>query len=141
MEKYISKSVNETEKIAYEIAKTVPNGSVIELIGELGAGKTAFAKGFAKGLGVKDIITSPTFALLNSYNGDNGVKLNHFDLYRLEDVEELFLLGFEEILNSQNEISLVEWPQIAESIMPKHKTIITINKLSGTNREIKVEHI
>lgn len=139
MEKYLSNSVNETEKIAFNIAKSTPIGSVVELIGELGAGKTAFAKGFAKGLGIADTITSPTFALLNSYVGDNGIKLNHFDLYRLEDIEELFLLGFEEILNSKNEISLVEWPQIAESIMPKHKIVITISKLSSTEREIKVE--
>ena len=137
MEKYLSNSVNETEKIAFNIAKSTPIGSVVELIGELGAGKTAFAKG----LGIADTITSPTFALLNSYVGDNGIKLNHFDLYRLEDIEELFLLGFEEILNSKNEISLVEWPQIAESIMPKHKIVITISKLSSTEREIKVEHL
>ena len=141
MENYISNSVDETDKIAREIASKVPKGSVIELIGEMGAGKTAFAKGFAKGLNVKEVVTSPTFALLNTYDCGDGSKLYHFDLYRLEDIEELYLLGFEELFYPKNDICLIEWPQIAVDILPKHKMRITITKQDANRRKIEVENI
>ena len=137
MRKFITKSVDETEKLAFDLAKSINNGKVIELIGDLGAGKTAFAKGFAKGLGIEQPITSPTFALLNTYYG--RITLNHFDLYRLEDLDELYMLGFDEIFSDSNSISLIEWPQIAEEILPKNKMIITLNKVSETEREIIIE--
>ncbi len=138
MEKFISNSVEETEAIAGKIAKTTPLGTVIELIGDLGAGKTAFSKGFAKALGITSTVTSPTFALLNTYQGD-GVELNHFDLYRIEDEEELDLMGFQEIFYNNNAIHLVEWPQIAKNMLPQNRYVITINKIDDNSREIVLE--
>lgn len=138
MEKFISNSVEETDAIAQQIAKTTPLGTVVELIGDLGAGKTAFSKGFAKGLGITATVTSPTFVLLNTYEGD-GVELNHFDLYRIEDEEELDLMGFQEIFYNKNAIYLIEWPQIAEKLLPQNKFVITINKIDDNTREIILE--
>ena len=138
MEKFISNSVEETEAIAQKIAKITPLSTVIELIGDLGAGKTAFSKGFAKGLGITATITSPTFVLLNTYEGD-GVELNHFDLYRIEDEEELDLMGFQEIFYNKNAMYLVEWPQIAEKMLPQNRYVITINKIDDNSREIVLE--
>ncbi len=141
METYISNSVEQTKEIAFNIAKKTPVGTVIELVGEMGAGKTAFAQGFAKGLGISQQITSPTFALLNTYENELGQKLFHFDLYRLESIEELYLLGFEEIFNDKTAIVLVEWPQIALELMPKHRTKIEIIKTNETTREIRIENL
>ena len=138
MERFITNNVNETEKLAEEIAKKIQRGAVVELIGDLGAGKTAFSKGFARGLGINETITSPTFVLLNTYCG-NEIELNHFDLYRVEDEEELDLMGFKEIIYSKNAINLIEWPQIAERLLPQSKYIITINKIDDNTREIILE--
>lgn len=139
MKKFVTHSADETENFALNFAKTLSGGMVVELIGDLGAGKTVFAKGFAKGLGIGQPITSPTFALLNTYEGK--FLLNHFDLYRIEDMDELYVLGFEDIFNDSLAISLIEWPQIAESLLPKERFRITINKLSDNDREIIVEKI
>lgn len=140
MQKFVTNSENETENLAMEIAKSIPKGSVVELIGDLGAGKTAFSKGFAKGLGVKETVTSPTFALLNTYTGDD-VRLNHFDLYRVCDIEELDLMGFREVFFENDAISLIEWPQIASDYLPKSKHIITITKTGDNSREITWENV
>lgn len=138
MEKYITNNVKETEMLAEKIAKKIQRGTVVELIGDLGAGKTAFSKGFARGLGINVAVTSPTFVLLNTYQG-NGIELNHFDLYRIEDEEELNMMGFKEIFYNKNAISLIEWPQIAERLLPQSKYVITINKIDDNKREIVLE--
>ena len=139
MEKIITNSAEETQDFAFDYARNLSKGAVIELIGDLGAGKTAFAKGFAKGLGIEQAITSPTFSLLNTYNG--RLKLNHFDLYRIEDLEELYMLGFEEQFLDENAVNLIEWPQIAYDMLPKNRVRITITKLNENQREIKVENL
>ncbi len=138
MNKIISKNAEDTEKFAREIAKSIPLGTVVELIGDLGAGKTTFAKGFAKGLGVKGVVTSPTFTLLNTYQGD-GVVLNHFDLYRIDDEEELELMGVKEMFYDTDSINLIEWPQIARNLLPQKKYVIEINKIDDKTREIILE--
>lgn len=140
MQKIVTNSEKETEELASKIAKDIHTGAVVELIGDLGAGKTVFAKGFAKGLGISQTITSPTFALLNTYTGDK-IQLNHFDLYRVEDVEELVLMGFKEIFYSKDAISLIEWPQVAKDLLPQHRDIITIKKTGDFSREIVWEKI
>ena len=139
MEKILTNSAEETLNYAFNYALNLSNGVVIELIGDLGAGKTVFAKGFAKGLGIEQAITSPTFSLLNTYNG--RLKLNHFDLYRIEDLEEIYMLGFEEQFLDENAINLIEWPQIAYDLLPKNRVRITISKVNDNQREIKVENL
>lgn len=139
MEKIITKSFQETEKFAFNFAKAMDSGKCIELVGDLGAGKTTFAKGFAKGLGINSVILSPTFSLVNTYEG--RLKLNHFDLYRLSDFEELQLLGFDEIFADKNVVNLIEWPQIAYDILPKNRIRVEIYKRNENEREIVVTEL
>ncbi len=141
MECYISNNAQQTFEIAYNLAKNTKWGTNIELVGEMGVGKTVFAKGFAKGLGIDAPITSPTFALLNKYINNEGHILYHFDLYRLESIEELYLLGFEDIFYDANAISLIEWPQIAQDLLPKKRIRIEIDKSDDNTRNIKVEQL
>jgi tRNA threonylcarbamoyladenosine biosynthesis protein TsaE len=111
------------------------------LTGGLGAGKTVFAKGFAKGLNVSDHVVSPTFNILNIYSG--RLNFYHFDLYRLEDCDELFNLGFDEYIYG-NGVCLIEWPdKLKDSLKGARYTAISINKdlnLGENYRKITVEN-
>lgn len=135
----ITSSANETMDFACELAKTIKAPKIIVLSGDLGAGKTTFTKGFAKGLGIKEIITSPTFTLLNEYEGRE--KMYHFDMYRLSSKEEAYELGFEDYFNKNDGVVLVEWAENVEGLFSPPYTKITLNKLSNTKREIKIEEI
>lgn len=111
IKKYISKSEKQTREIAADFLKKIKPGETIGLTGELGAGKTVFVKGLAKALGIKEIITSPTFVILKTYpaklHGKN-IKLHHFDFYRLQNPD---LSEFNEYLGQPNSIAVVEWPE------------------------------
>ncbi len=111
----VSNSVDETEQIAADLAVSLPAGSVVAFKGDLGAGKTAFVRGLARGLGVRDRVTSPTFTIVNEYEGESCV-LFHFDLYRLNDAEELFDIGWEDYL-ARNGICAVEWSERAGDLL------------------------
>ena len=104
-------------------------GEVICLIGELGAGKTNLTKSIAKGLGVKDYVTSPTFTLINEYKGAN-FPLYHFDVYRLEGVEDILDLGFEEYFYSKG-VTIVEWGNKIEKALPED--VLTIEMKMGSH--------
>ena len=136
----LSKSPEQTMAIAEKFASTLKYPCVISLRGELGAGKTTFAKGFAKGLGVKEVLTSPTFAILNEYNS-GCLPLYHFDLYRINGVEEAYSLGFEEFfdLTKLKGISLVEWAENADGILPMRHIEIDIQKIDEQSRKIVIE--
>lgn len=104
---YKSYSCEDTEKIAFEISKDFLNGGIITLDGDLGAGKTAFTRGFAKGLGITDNVVSPTFTIVNEYlHGD--VPVFHFDVYRIDSADEMYDIGWEDYL-SRGGVVLVEW--------------------------------
>ena len=119
---YESYSKTETEKIGKELAKNSKPGDIYCLVGNLGAGKTVFAGGFAKGLGLDIDISSPTFTILNEYHGGK-LCLYHFDLYRINDQSELYGIGYEEYFYGDG-VSLVEWPKIAENLIPDNATFI-----------------
>ena len=121
---YESFSAEYTTKIGEELAKNAKSGDVFCLKGDLGAGKTVFARGFAKGLGVSGEITSPTFSILNEYN-EGRLYLYHFDLYRLKDPNELFGIGYEEYFYGDG-VTLVEWPEHAKDLMPQDANFIKI---------------
>lgn len=104
------KSPSGTARLAERFAKSLKGGEIILLNGDLGAGKTTFAKSLLKTLGVKEEVTSPTFTIMKRYEGEK-FSLNHFDLYRIESTEELDELGFDEYLSEPNAISIVEWNQ------------------------------
>lgn len=111
----ISNSVEETERLGADLAARLPAGSIVAFTGDLGAGKTAFVRGMAQGLGVTERVTSPTFTIVNEYEGE-GLPLFHFDLYRLEDAEELFDIGWEDYL-SRGGVCAVEWSERAVEAM------------------------
>lgn len=137
--KLITKSSEETISVASKLAKTLKKPLVISLVGDLGAGKTTFTKGFALGLGIDENITSPTFTILNEYKGENN--LYHFDMYRLSSKEEADELGFEEYfdLSKLDGITVVEWAENVKGLLPNLHTEIEIRKVDDETREIIIE--
>ncbi len=99
---------NETKEFAYSFAKTLKAGDIVTLDGDLGAGKTVFAKGICEYFNVADYVTSPTYTIVNEYKGD--IPIYHFDIYRLEEEEELYNIGFYEYLNS-DALVICEWAE------------------------------
>lgn len=134
-----SKSIRDTKKIAKYIVNNFANLKVVCLTGDLGAGKTTFSKCFLKKLGVKDIVSSPTFTILKEYFGKKK-KIVHMDLYRLTDEEELREIGFEEIV-SESDLVIIEWPQIAQAYLPKNYLDINITFDEEGNRIFRIEEI
>ncbi len=112
---YIVTTVDETYKIGELIGSHVNSGDIICLIGDLGTGKTHLTKGIAKGLDIKDHITSPTFTIVNEYIG--RLKLYHFDVYRVNDPDEIAAIGFDEYIFS-NGVSVIEWANYIEELIP-----------------------
>lgn len=138
MRKEISKSEADTFRIAHSFASACETGDVICLKGDLGAGKTHFAKGFASFFGIDpDEVASPTFALINEYKGDN-TELYHFDFYRLNHLQEALEIGTEEYLYGDG-ICLVEWPERINEILPSNAKTVIINTTGPREREIIFE--
>lgn len=135
MKEYISKSVEDTYKIAKEISNNLNSGDIVLLKGDLGAGKTNFVKGIVKAFnGNKNEVTSPTFTIVNEYNA-GGKRIYHFDLYRINDAEELYNIGIEEYLYS-DAICFIEWPERAEELFQSDIKTIEILKLGDNERKI-----
>ena len=111
--------------------------SVIELIGDVGAGKTTFTRGLAKGLGIAAPVTSPSFTIMKSYAAPNGTILTHYDFYRLSD-PGLMAEDLEESISSNNTITVVEWGNSIENILPKGRHIIKIELLDDGSREVTI---
>ncbi len=138
MPKYISKSDTETKSIAVKLAKE-SNCNIFALTGELGAGKTIFVQGFARGLGIKDKIISPTFVLIRQHPIPNTTRiLYHADLYRLADTKDFKQLGLEEIWSNPNNIILIEWAEKIRSLLPKDAVRIKISKKDLYKRLITI---
>lgn len=135
MKKLYSDSAEETEKIGQKFAKNLKAGNCIAFEGDLGAGKTAFVRGLALGLNLKDDVCSPTYAIVNEYLGD--INLYHFDMYRINSLEDLYSIGFFDYLDS-NAILAIEWSENIKQVLPKNCIYITINKLSENKREILI---
>jgi len=125
MEEFDSQKPEDTFEWAAGIAKEAKSGEIYTLSGELGVGKTLFAGGFAHGLGISDHIVSPTFAILNVYEG--RLPLYHFDMYRIEGSDELFNIGHEEYFYGDG-VCLVEWPEMVETEIPDSAIQIEISK-------------
>ncbi len=133
---YITKTVEETEDAGYNLAKGLKAGTVVALYGDLGAGKTAFVRGMAKGLNSPSRVTSPTFTIVNEYSGD--LPLFHFDMYRLGSSDELFDIGWEDYL-IRGGICVVEWSENVSDAFDGSEIIVRIDKLTDTERKITVE--
>ena len=129
---FISSSEGETFRWAEEYAKTLRPGDTVLLDGEMGAGKTLIAKGIAKGLGISEEVTSPTYAYINSYED----RLFHFDCYRITSERQAEELGFADYFDLGG-ICLVEWSENIAGLLPEQVKRVTIKKRGGTQREIE----
>lgn len=130
--KYVSKSKEETIELAKKYASTLKPGDVVVLDGEMGAGKTVFTKGIALGLGIKDNITSPTYAYMNDYGG----KLYHYDCCRLSGGEDAEALGLTDYFYS-NGVCVIEWAQIIADVLPENVKKVIITKIDDDTRSIE----
>lgn len=133
---YFSKSEKDTEQIGQDFAKNLPGGTVVAMYGDLGAGKTAFVRGMAKGMGLDCRVSSPTFTIVNEYLGER--ELIHFDMYRLNDADELFDIGWEDYLN-RGAVCAVEWSENVQDAFFGDETVVRIEKLGDTERKITIE--
>lgn len=116
---YLLKGQEETRRAAEKLAQSLTPGDVVCLYGELGAGKTTFCQGALKALGVKERVTSPTFTILQQYQGKD-FPVYHFDVYRVHDPEELFEIGFEECMEGRRGVCFVEWAGLVEELLPEN---------------------
>ncbi len=126
----------ETEALGERLAKCLRAGAVVALYGDLGAGKTAFVRGMARGLDIRESVTSPTFTIVNEYPGDPA--LFHFDMYRLKNAEELYGIGWEDYLD-RNGICVTEWSERIEEALPPDAVRVRILRLNDTERSVSIE--
>ena len=134
---FITKSLDETKELAAKIAEEISGGNVIALIGDLGTGKTAFAQGFAKAMGIAETVGSPTFKLISEYAGKKSW-LYHIDCYRLKNAQQFINIGGEEYLAPVKGITLIEWADIIKEILPNDTIVINFKRITGksNHREI-----
>ena len=133
---YITNSPAETEKIGEALGKNIKPGTVIAYRGDLGAGKTAFTRGLARGLGSTELVTSPTYTIVNEYLGGR-MPLFHFDMYRLHSSDDLWDIGWEDYLE-RGGVCAVEWSENVEDAL-EDPIFITIHKLGEESRRITIE--
>ena len=133
---FITNSPAETEKIGEALGKTIKPGTVIAYRGDLGAGKTAFTRGVARGLGSKELVTSPTYTIVNEYLGGR-MPLFHFDMYRLHSSDDLWDIGWEDYLERHG-VCAVEWSENVSDAL-EEPIFITIEKLGEESRRITIE--
>ena len=133
---FLTNSPAETEAVGAALGKILKPGTVIAYRGDLGAGKTAFTRGLAKGLGADDMVTSPTYTIVNEYLGGR-MPLFHFDMYRLASSDDLWDIGWDDYLD-RNGVCAVEWSENVDDAM-EDPIVITIEKLGEDTRHITIE--
>ncbi|MBQ2729023.1 MAG: tRNA (adenosine(37)-N6)-threonylcarbamoyltransferase complex ATPase subunit type 1 TsaE [Alistipes sp.] len=124
-------------EVAEALLESLDGRTVVALRGEMGAGKTTLIRAVAEALGVEDQVTSPTFALVNQYEGAGGERLFHFDFYRIDDVREAYDLGYEEYFYS-GDLCFVEWPEKIEALLPEEVVEVRITVDSPTARSFEI---
>lgn len=121
-----SNSEKDTYLLGLELGRKAKAGTVYTLVGDLGVGKTVFTKGLAKGLGIEEPVSSPTFTIVQVYE-EGRLPFYHFDVYRIGDIEEMDEIGYEEYVYGEG-VSLIEWANLIEDILPEHYTEVKIEK-------------
>ena len=134
----LTNSAQETEALGQELVQKMAPGTVIAFSGDLGAGKTAFVRGMARGMGLDCRVSSPTFTIVNEYLGER--ELIHFDMYRLSSGDELFDIGWEDYI-SRGAVCAVEWSENVEDAFYGDEIKLSIEKLSDTERKITIEGV
>jgi len=145
VEKKILHNLTETQDFAREFVQNLSphqeSATVLGLYGDLGAGKTSFTQGFAQALGVSDTVVSPTFVIEKIYTltGQKFSYLIHIDAYRIEKVEEMLHLGWKDIISNKDNLIIIEWPELIDSLRPPHIKI-KFMQVSENEREVSIEH-
>ena len=134
----ITNSEDETLREGVRIGRKLRPGAVVALCGELGAGKTAFTRGLAMGLGIKASVTSPTFTIVNEYPGD--IPLFHFDMYRLESESELFDIGWDDY-QDRGGVCVVEWSEKVPGAFSSDRIVVSLENLGGDSRRLDIMEI
>lgn len=134
--KYIAKSIKDTDKIASEFAQKIKKGDIVLLAGDLGAGKTTFVQHIFSHLGVKEVVNSPTFAVLKTYTANDCI-LHHFDTYRIT-TEEAIECGFDEILTDKESIIFIEWADKIKELIPAKHIAVNIKIVDNGQREFEI---
>ncbi|WFR57909.1 tRNA (adenosine(37)-N6)-threonylcarbamoyltransferase complex ATPase subunit type 1 TsaE [Anaerocolumna sp. AGMB13025] len=119
-------NMEDTYNLGIQLGEQAMAGEVYCLLGDLGTGKTVFTQGFAKGLGITEAVNSPTFTIIQEYE-EGRLPFYHFDVYRIEDIEEMYELGYEDYFYG-NGVCLIEWSNLIEEILPEAPTVITLEK-------------
>lgn len=132
------KNLETIHESAKEFIKNIGDKKVFAFYGKMGAGKTTFTKAICEVLGVKDVITSPTFAIVNEYTDGNGNPIYHFDFYRIKKLEEVYDMGYEDYFYSGN-LCLLEWPELIEEILPENAIKIKIEEQQDGSRLVTLE--
>ena len=133
-----SHSEEETEKIASLIAAALSPGDTVLLRGNLGAGKTVFSRGFARGLGCEDTLSSPTYTLVQEYQLPSGARLYHMDLYRIADAASALGFGVDEFIDDPKAYKLIEWPERIESLLPEKCLTVEITHEGDEERSLRI---
>ncbi|NJO06601.1 MAG: tRNA (adenosine(37)-N6)-threonylcarbamoyltransferase complex ATPase subunit type 1 TsaE [Chloroflexaceae bacterium] len=134
---FISHSAAQTLRIGQRLGEQLHPGAVLLLLGDLGAGKTQLARGIAQGLGSPDMVTSPSFVLINEYRtSKRGVRIYHVDLYRLDEAAEVQSIGLEELWSGRD-ICLIEWARRAEAYLPREYLAVELRYLDETKRRMR----
>jgi len=137
MTSLIIQDISQLPAIASSLVNKIKDYNVVGFYGPMGSGKTTLIRAISEAMGVKNIVTSPTFTLINEYLVTGGKTIYHFDLYRLKKVEELYDVGYEDYFFSDN-YCFIEWPEIAENIMPPHTLKIYIKVNDDLSRNILI---
>jgi len=133
--KLISSGTDNLPQVAQQILSEMKEERIFALYGKMGAGKTTLIKAFCQVLGVKDMVSSPTFAIVNEYSGNQSRPVFHFDFYRIKKIEEVFDIGYEEYLYGGN-YCFIEWPELISNLLPDDYVRITIGVRDDETREI-----
>ena len=135
---FVSRSEAETENFAAALAERLAPGAIVALEGDLGAGKTVFARGFARGLGITEPVSSPTYTIVQEYALAGGGRLYHLDLYRIGAPEAALAFGVDEFFDDPEAYTLVEWPERVGSLIPARALKVTVRHRGETERELHV---
>ena len=134
-------SLEHINEAAREFIAAMGDNTVFALYGKMGAGKTTFIKALCQELGVEDVVTSPTFAVINEYRSDiAGELIYHFDFYRIKKLEEVYDMGYEEYFYS-GALCFIEWPELVEELLPGNTIKVTIEELEDGSRKLTMENL
>jgi tRNA threonylcarbamoyladenosine biosynthesis protein TsaE len=134
MKEIIADSLDALKDVAEEVVRGLDGRNVVAFCGSMGAGKTTLISAIMEHLGSSDTVTSPTFALVNQYGTASGDVVYHFDFYRINRIEEVFDMGYEEYFYS-GDLCLIEWPELIEDLLPEDAMVVRIEVLSPTERK------